>query len=103
MMMSDEMPFAFLNRDVEVLLLFLVIYIIALFAMRFLKVLKKRICPTCSGKITRRRKNFLDKILVALTFYILPLRRYKCIHCGWEGLRWNARKHKSKRSADDDD
>lgn len=82
----------FLEDDLALLAILLGVIYIALFVMRKLQVLKKRTCPSCSGKLSRKKRNALDKLVVLLTLNILPFKRYKCIHCGWEGLRWNTRK-----------
>ena len=82
--------------DLVILLATLVVVYLALLALRLLGVLKRRTCPSCSGKLTRKRRNVPDKFLTALTLNIMPFRRYKCIHCGWEGLRWSTKKHRAK-------
>lgn len=69
-----------------------------LFIMRMMGVLKKRKCPSCSGKLTRKPRIIFDKMLALLTLNILPFRRYRCIHCGWEGLRWSGRKQRKSDS-----
>ncbi len=52
----------------------------------------KNCCPACSPNIQKplvrisRKKN--DKILQDITFRIFDLKRYKCNHCAWEGLRY---------------
>jgi len=84
------------ERDIIVVLTVLGAIYLTLFVLRWLKVLRKRSCPSCSGKLSRKPRNYFDRILVALTLYIMPFRRYKCVHCGWEGLRWSARKYKTK-------
>ncbi len=84
-----------IRDDFDLILFFLIGLYSFLFILRLLKVLKKRTCPSCSGKLSRKQRNPLDKILTALTLNIMPFRRYKCVHCGWEGLRWSGRKHKS--------
>ena len=66
----------------------------ALFVMRIFRVLKKRTCPACSGKLSRKQRTVFDKIATLFTLNILPFRRYKCIHCGSDGLRWNNSKQR---------
>lgn len=88
-----------LEDDVMQLLILLGIVYAVMLVMRMLGVGKKRTCPSCSGKLGRKKRSPLDKLLVALTLNILPFRRYKCIHCGWEGLRWSTKKYKGSRDA----
>lgn len=82
------------NDDFLLLLTLLGFLYVTLFIMRLLRILKKRTCPSCSGKLSRKRRNPFDKLLLLLLLHILPFRRYKCVHCGWEGLRWSTRKDK---------
>ncbi|HXH17840.1 MAG TPA: hypothetical protein VNJ07_02065, partial [Chitinophagales bacterium] len=86
----------FFEDDLAAILTSLVIFYLLLFIMRMVGVLKKRNCPSCSGKLSRKPRTLFDKLLVVLTLNILPLRRYKCIHCGWEGLRWSGKKYKTR-------
>lgn len=88
----------FLEDDIAVFLTLLGMVYVSLFVMRLLRIKKKRTCPSCSGKLSRKKRNALDKLLVLLVLNILPFKRYKCIHCGWEGLRWNTRKGDSFRT-----
>gem|GEM_PF-1310049 len=82
----------FFRDDLVVLLILLGAFYLALFILRWLRFLKKRTCPSCSGKLSRKKRKPFDKLLVLLILNILPLKRYKCVHCGWEGLRWSKRK-----------
>jgi len=81
-----------------ILLLFIGAFYLTLLLMRLIGMMRKRTCPSCSGKLSRKERNLFDRILVALTLSILPFRRYRCIHCGWEGLRWSNKKGRSKES-----
>ncbi|GIV34662.1 MAG: hypothetical protein KatS3mg031_2197 [Chitinophagales bacterium] len=84
-----------MTEILDILIPLILLMVIFFFILRALKVLKKRVCPACSGKLTRKPRTPLDKLVTAMTFNILPFRRYKCIHCGWEGLRWSNRKYKT--------
>ena len=76
-------------RDLEYFAIGLLIIISIFTLMRVFNILKKRSCPSCTGRLTRKQRTFGDKMVKWSTFGILPFRRYKCVHCGWEGLRWN--------------
>jgi len=67
--------------------------------MRLTGILKKKKCPSCEHNLHRVPKTLGDRLFLLMTLNILPFRRYKCLHCGWEGLRWNtARVKVSKQS-----
>ncbi|MBC8265787.1 MAG: hypothetical protein H8E84_02365 [Flavobacteriales bacterium] len=36
-------------------------------------------------RIKRKRRDYL---LNHCTFHIFDFKRYRCMECGWEGLRW---------------
>ena len=76
--------------------------IIAIYAfvllIRIIGVYKKGKCPTCSGKLIRTNRLFPDRLKKWLTLGILPFRRYTCVHCGWEGVRWNNKSAHKKAS-----
>lgn len=75
----------------------LVVSIYLLFViMRLFGIYKKEDCPECQGRLTRKKRNSGDYMAKILTLAILPFRRYKCIHCGWEGIRWKVEKEIKK-------
>lgn len=75
--------------DVIVILVVLIASIISLLLFRYFKILKKDGCPNCKNPVLHRKhRTFNDKMLIIMTLYILPFKRYKCRKCGWEGLRW---------------
>lgn len=78
--------------DLELLSLVLASAFCIIVLLRFFKVLEKGSCPSCEGKLTRKKRNAGDYFIIIVTLGILPFKRYKCLQCGWEGLRW--RKHK---------
>lgn len=78
--------------DLELLGLLLGSILLVIVFLRFLGIMEKSRCPQCDGKLTRKKRETGDYIIITATLGILPFKRYKCIQCGWEGLRW--RKHK---------
>lgn len=93
--MDDAARMAELN-DVELLGIIVFSVYATLLLFRLTGILQKNACPECGGKLTRRKRSFNDKIIVGLTLLLLPFRRYKCVHCGWEGLRWKVEKEQKK-------
>lgn len=83
-------------NDIELLLLLLVSVYGVVVLFRLFGIFRKEACPQCGGKLNRRPRNTGDYISKALTLSILPFRRYKCIRCGWNGIRWNLDKEVNK-------
>lgn len=74
--------------DLEILVLLLASGILLLVFLRFFRVMEKNTCPDCESRLTRKKRNTGDYIIIIATLGILPFKRYKCLQCGWEGLRW---------------
>ncbi len=75
-------------RDLELLGLLLGTGLLVLLSLRLFKVMQKANCPQCDGRLTRKKRNAGDYVVTAATLGVLPFKRYKCLQCGWEGLRW---------------
>jgi len=88
--LSFERMFSF--SDLELLGLLLGSLLLLVVFLRLLRIMEKNHCPKCEGKLIRKKRNAGDYIIITFTFGLLPFKRYKCLQCGWEGLRW--RKHK---------
>ncbi len=41
------------------------------------------VCPVCQSRIHKRHRKKYQRFLS----YIVPIRRYSCSNCGWDGLR----------------
>ena len=79
------------------LLIFLILiaYVVLLFMMKFMGVGEKETsetclnsCPDCKSAMERIKRLGGDYFLNHLTFHIFTYKRYRCMDCGWEGLRW---------------
>lgn len=79
------------------LLIFLSIisYVLFLLVMKILGVGEKEksesctnCCPDCKNAMERIKRLKGDYLLNHLTFHIFSFKRYRCMDCGWEGLRW---------------
>ena len=73
----------------------LVLYVIFLFTMKLCGFGKKEkhdnctnACPDCKNAMERIKRLKGDYLLNYCTFQIFDLKRYRCMDCGWEGLRW---------------
>jgi hypothetical protein len=89
-----ERMFSF--SDLGLLALFLASAFCVIVLFRIFRVMEKGTCPSCDGKLTRKKRDSGDFLVIVLTFGILPFKRYKCLQCGWEGLRWRKRKEVNK-------
>ncbi len=79
------------------LLIFLIViaYVALLLILKHLGFGEKKVCKNCSNccpdcqkameRIKRKRRDYL---LNHCTFHIFDFKRYRCMECGWEGLRW---------------
>ena len=45
-------------------------------------------CPDCGTALERIRRKNIDYIKNYLSFQVFDFKRYRCINCAWEGLRW---------------
>ena len=73
----------------------ILIYILLLFIFRYLNIGRKKTCikcnnccPDCSSSLNRVKRKTKDQITNYLTFRIFDYKRYVCVECGWEGLKW---------------
>jgi hypothetical protein len=61
-------------------------------------------CPRCGRELERTSRNTIDKIINT----VIPIRRYKCYGCFWEGIRlyrgtnYNGSRKKSIKDEDAD-
>lgn len=84
------------RNDVELLAVLIATVYGVIVLVRVFGIMRKTECPECGHKVTRKKREAGDYILKMLTLFIIPIRRYKCVHCGWEGLRWNVEKRIKK-------
>lgn len=83
-----------------------IIYFIFILVLRFSNYYKIRKCPNCRGELKRAQRTAGDRLLKTLTFGILPVKRYRCYTCYWEGQAFEIKEKRksgsSKREADED-
>jgi uncharacterized protein with PIN domain len=61
------------------------IYVTLLLLLRFSKFYRLARCPECNSLLKRKKRNSIDKWVPIFTLGILPVRRYRCYACYWEG------------------
>ena len=75
--------------------IFIIIYVILLFILKSMGFGHKKTnknctncCPDCKNAMERIKRLKGDYLLNHFTFHIFNYKRYRCMDCGWEGLRW---------------
>lgn len=83
------------------LLGFLAIYIIILLVLRVSNYYRVSNCPNCAGELKRSQRLASDRLINTVSFGILPVKRYRCYTCYWEGQALDIRsQNKRPESAD---
>ena len=67
------------------MLIFFCVYILFMVIIRLSKYYRIKQCPNCSGELKRAQRTAGDRLTKTLSFGILPLKRYRCYTCYWEG------------------
>ncbi|MFM1876347.1 MAG: hypothetical protein RL266_2084, partial [Bacteroidota bacterium] len=62
-----------------------VVFIVVVIGLRLSNYYKIRRCPNCGGELKRSQRSAGDKLIESITLGILPLKRYRCYTCYWEG------------------
>lgn len=65
------------------------VYLVFLLVLRQSKYYRLSKCPKCGGRLSRHRRSGLDRWTRRLSFGILPVKRYRCYRCYWEGQAFN--------------
>ena len=76
--------------------LFLIIYLLLIISLKNLNFWRKKeinncnnCCPECKNPLERIKRQSIDLLVNYLTLQLFPFKRYKCLECAWEGLRWD--------------
>lgn len=76
-----------------------VVYLLVVLFLRLSNYYKIKRCPNCKGELKRSQRSAGDKMVETITLGILPLKRYRCYTCYWEGRALEIRSN--KRSSKD--
>ncbi|MFC2175812.1 hypothetical protein ACFLR1_02425 [Bacteroidota bacterium] len=83
---------------------FLSFYLGFLLIMRVSKYYKIKVCPYCGSELKRTQRTPRDKAIAKFSFGILPIKRYRCYTCYWEGQAFDIRKEgEDEENLSDDD
>ena len=82
--------------DPFLIIIFLIIaYLVLLITLKKLNVGRKLIgsrcencCPDCQDPLERTKRVKKDYLINYLTFQMFDFKRYKCMNCAWEGIKW---------------
>lgn len=83
----------------------LITYLVVILLLRFSNYFRVAKCPTCGGKLSRHKRQGSDKWLIGMSLGLLPVRRYRCYACYWEGQAFEIKKNSktSEESASSED
>lgn len=62
------------------------IYMLILLAIRFSGLLTVTVCPKCMSQLRRTKRRSVDKTIGKVSLGILPVKRYRCPKCYWNGV-----------------
>jgi len=75
------------------------VYVMFLVVLRMSNYYKLKHCPNCSGQLKRSQRKAGDRFLKTTSLNILPVKRYRCYTCYWEGPALEIREKKKKNHA----
>lgn len=87
----------------ELSAMILTCYVIVLLVLRVTPYYRIKACPVCSGKLSRKKRASGDKWATILSFGLLPLKRYRCYACYWEGQAFEIGRGEREVSVQDSD
>ena len=61
------------------------VYVLILMVIRMSNYYRVSRCPNCAGELKRSQRNGSDRFLNSVSLGILPIKRYRCYTCYWEG------------------
>jgi len=70
-------------------LILLCAYVVILIILRQSRYYRLQKCPKCEGRLSRHRRTKRDRWTRRLSLGILPVKRYRCYSCYWEGQAFN--------------
>lgn len=69
-----------------------VFYLAVVIILRVSNFYRVRRCPNCGGELKRANRNGGDRAIEKFSFGLLPVKRYRCYVCYWEGRAFHIKK-----------
>lgn len=95
--MLDVVLFA--AKQIVVLIVIYFVIILLIRVSGYYNLIK---CPECGHKLKRSSRSSSEHFAKKFSFGILPLKRYRCYSCYWEGAAFQIPKNQSDNSSSED-
>ncbi|MCF8257084.1 MAG: hypothetical protein K9J06_06000 [Flavobacteriales bacterium] len=79
----------------------LLVYVVVLLLLRYSKYYRLVNCPVCGQKLSRHKRKGTEKWITGLSLGILPVKRYRCYGCYWEGQAFEIPKTTELKEAEE--
>ena len=77
-------------------LIVIALYLGVILVIRASGYYKLKKCPECGGKLKRASRGSSERMTKSFSFGLLPLKRYRCYSCYWEGAAFEIKKSDSE-------
>ncbi|MFT4524310.1 MAG: hypothetical protein ACI85F_000451 [Bacteroidia bacterium] len=81
---------------VRQLLVITIIYVVIILVIRVSGYYELNKCPECGHRLKRSSRSSTEHLAKRFSFGILPLKRYRCYSCYWEGAAFQIHKSGSE-------
>jgi|GEM_PF-1282768 len=100
-MTGGEVDFgALFQLIIRWLAILLGLYLIAIVFLRMSRLYRITRCPNCGGELKRANRTAGDRMLNTFSFTLLPVKRYRCYVCYWEGRAFDIKGRLKKASSE---
>lgn len=82
------------------LLIIIALYLAVILIIRVSGYYRLKKCPECGGKLKRSSRGSSERMAESISFGLLPLKRYRCYGCYWEGAAFEIKKSESDTEVD---
>ncbi len=70
------------------------VYVLVLLLLRYSRYYRFEKCPKCGEKLSRQRSKGDEKWIRVWSLGLLPVKRYRCHSCYWQGQAFEIKKEK---------
>lgn len=85
------------------IVILIAIYFVVILLIRVSGYYKLNKCPECGHKLKRSSRSSTEHFAKKFSFGILPLKRYRCYSCYWEGAAFQIPKSESDDTNPDEE